>query len=196
VKIFFLLLLTLLSLPLGAAELLVTGGGTYNYSNILGQSDVPSYQGKGYFGEFEYLMPFSSDNALSLFGTYHKSSQENSANDEIKESLEIGYMGAGLKLYFGNTYLSASIGRVKFENSVTGEVSKDISSSEVGQEIGLGYRMKLSQLFGLVISANALHASLDPSNGSGFDKDYDLWQYRGSIGLNFIIPSSAPAIEK
>jgi hypothetical protein len=185
-----------MSSSLWASEFLLTAGGSFNYSNILGQSDVPSYQGKGYFGEFEYLMPFSSDNALSLFGVYHKNAQENSANDEIKESLEVGYMGAGLKLYFGRMYLSASIGRVKFENSVTGEISKNISSNEIGQEVGLGYRLKLSQLFGLVLSANALHASLNPSNGSGFHKDYDLWQYRGSIGLNFIIPSSPPALEK
>lgn len=189
-------MLCLISSPLWSAELLLTGGASFNYSNILGQSDVPSYQGKGYFGEFEYLMPFSSENALSLFGIYHRSAQDNSANDEIKESLEIGYLGAGLKLYFGNMYLSASIGRVKFENTVTGEITKDISSNEIGQEVGIGYRLKLSQLFGLVISANALHASLNPSNGSGFQEDYDLWQYRGSIGLNFIIPSSPPAIEK
>ena len=185
----------MMSFPLWASEFLITGGASYNFTNILGQSDVPSYKGKGYFGEFEYLMPMSSSSALSLFGIYHKSFQENSANDEIKESLEIGYMGAGLKLYFGSLYVSGSVGRVNFENDVSGEIEKKITSKEMGQEFGIGYRVKISRLLGLIISANALHANLDPSNGSGFYKDYDLWQYRGSIGLNFILPSTPPPDE-
>lgn len=192
-KLLSFFLIFFISSPLLASEFLLTAGGSYNYSNILGQSDVPSYQGKGYFGEFEYLMPFTSETALSLFGVYHKSFQDNSANDEIKESLEIGYMGGGLKLYINSFYVSASIGRVDFQNSVTGTIKKNITSDEMGQEVGIGYRLKLSQLIGIVISANALHASLNPSNGSGFYEDYTLWQYRASIGLNFIIPSSAPS---
>lgn len=194
-KILYLFLLALIALPIQASEFMLTGGASYNYSNIVGQSDVPSYQGTGYFGEFEYLMPFSSSNALSLFGIYHKNTQENSANDEIKEVLDVGYMGAGLKLYFTNWYIGASIGKVDFENNVSGTIEKKITSKEVGMEFGVGYRMKISRLLGLIVSLNALHASLEPSNGSGFYKDYDLWQYRGSIGLNFILPSSAP-VEK
>ena len=182
----------LFSLSAWSSEIMLTGGISYNHSNILGQSDVPSYRGKGYFGELEYLMPFSSRNALSIFGVYHKSSQENTANDEITETLEVGYMGGGLKLYFGSLSISASIGRVDFNDKVTGDINKNISANEIGQEIGIGYRLKLTPLTGIVFSAHALHSSLNPSNGSGFYEDYDLWQYRASIGINFIIPSIPP----
>lgn len=178
-----------------SAEVLVTGGLTYNRSNILGQNDVPSYQGSGYFAELEYLMPFSSHRALSLFGTFHKNTQENTANDEIAETLRIGYLGGGFKIYFDSLFLSAGIGRVEFHDKVTGAITKDISSSEIGQEIGIGYRLKLSSLTGIVVAFHALHASLNPTNGEGFYEDYTLWQYRASIGLNFIIPSEPPLLK-
>lgn len=190
---FLLVVMTILfSLNTWSSEIMLTGGMSFNHSNILGQSDVPSYRGKGFFGELEYLMSFSSRNALSIFGVYHKSFQENTANNQITETLEIGYLGGGLKLYFGSFSISASVGRVDFNDKVTGTINKNISANESAQEVGIGYRLKLTALTGLVFSAHALHSSLNPSNGSGFYEDYDLWQYRASIGINFIIPSGSP----
>jgi hypothetical protein len=183
------LIVLLFSMSSWSSELMLTGGMSFNHTNILGQSDVPSSRGKGYFGEFEYLMPIAGRNALSIFGVYHDSTQENTANDEVMETINIGYFGGGLKLYVGSFSISASVGRVSFQDKVTGAINKNITSNETGQEVGIGYRLKLSELTGIVIGAHALHSSLNPANGDGFYEDYDIWQYRVSIGINFILPS-------
>jgi hypothetical protein len=191
-KLLLIVLSALFSISTWSGEIMLTGGMSFNHSNIIGQSDIPSYRGKGFFGEVEYLMPISFRNAISLFGVYHKSTQENTANNAITETLKLGYMGGGVKLYFGSFSISGSIGRINFNDKVTGSISKNISTNEIAQEVGIGYRVKLSQLTGIVFSAHALHSGLSPSNGSGFYEDYDLWQYRASVGINFIIPSAPP----
>lgn len=175
-----------------AGELIIGGGASFNHTNIIGQSDAPSYQGNGLFGEVEYLIPFANKKAFSLFGIYQKNELENTNNDStLQETLKVSYLGGGLKFYMGSAYLSASIGRVNFSDTATGTVEKEIKSSELGQEVGAGFRFRLTSSLGITFSIHALHASLNPSNGSGFYKDYDLWQYRGSVGLSFVIPSTS-----
>jgi hypothetical protein len=173
-----------------ANELMLSAGGFATHLNLLGQEDPPTYRGYGYYAELEYLMPFSVRYALSFFAIGSKSSSENVADTEIKEEISLGYLGFGSKFYFGNSFLSLSFGKIHFDLEATGEVEKTINADETGYEVGIGHRFKISTLMGLVVSLSALHSTLNPENGSGFYKDYDLWQYRGSIGLNFILPSA------
>jgi hypothetical protein len=189
-KLILLILALTLSFGSKASELNFTAGGSFVYANILGQNDVPSYSGLGYYGEIEYFIPFSESSAMSFFGVGHKANLENSANDKIIEELQIGYLGAGIKIYLGNAFISGSIGGVSFHDEVSGDKNKTIESSEVGKEFGVGYRFRMSNLTSIVVSAHMLHASLNPENGTGFYSDYDLWQYRGSIGFCFTIPST------
>ena len=185
----FVLLLTTLS-HTQAAELLLTAGATYNQLNILGQDEVPTYRGAGGYGEFDYLMQFGETSALSLFGIFQKASLDNTANRaEQTEVVDISYMGGGLKLWLGKTFLSASIGRLTFKDIAKGNSEVEIESKERAYEFGIGHRIKLGQHFGIIVSFHALNSTLHPENGSGFENEYGIWNYRVGFALNFVLPS-------
>lgn len=166
-------------------------GGSFTYANILGQNEPPTYKGMGAFGEAEYLIPFSRSNALSFIGTYQTNSLANTANDElIKESLKTSYAGVGLKLYFEKLFISLTTGKLNFKDTVRGETEKEITTKETAYELGVGYRFRITNMVGLIMSVHALRAGMDPDHGSGFNSDYEYLQYRAAIGVNIIIPST------
>jgi hypothetical protein len=189
-RLFLLILLILSFTPSQAAELLLTAGATYNQLNILGQDKVPTYRGAGGYGELDYLIPFGESSALSLFGIFQKASLDNTANRaEQTEVVDINYMGGGLKLWLGKTFLSASLGRLTFKDIAKGNSEVEIESKERAYEVGIGHRIKLGQHFGIILSFHALNATLHPENGTGFESEYGIWNYRVGFALNFVLPS-------
>ena len=174
---------------MSANEVLLGAGYSWTRTNISGQNDLPFYKGKAITGELEYLMPISSKYALSLFTTFFKTNEENSANGTVVEQLEIDYLGAGIKFSINSLFLSSSIGKLSFEDNVSGGVTRKITADSIGYDIGIGLRFRITNLVGLTFAINGLHTSLDPSDGSGFYSKYGIWQLRGTVGLTFILPS-------
>ena len=186
--IFILFILT--SLQVTAAEFMLSGGASFNHMNLLGQDQVPTYQGQGFFGDVDYLLPFGHRKAFSFFVHYQTSTLDNIHSESpIKEKITLGYLGGGARLWVKQLFFSASLGKLTFKDVATGEVEKNIESEERAYELGIGYRIKVTQLMGLIISGHALNSTLHPENGDGFDSEYRIWNYRASIALNFVLPS-------
>ena len=189
----FALLLALLISSLSAlsAELMLTGGVDFNQTNLLGQNQSPTYRGSGQWGELEYLLPFGGGNAISLFGHYQQSEQDNTFKESlIKEKLKLSYFGAGMKYWMRRTFVSFSYGKLRFQDDITGEVNRIIKEDANSYEFGLGYRFRLTRAVGLVFSVNAKYASLRLPDNSNVPYKYNFWNYRAAVGLNFVIPSS------
>jgi len=187
--------LFLLQAQIHAAELMLTGGVDFNQTNLFGQNQSPTYRGSGQWGELEYLLPMGTGNAISLFGHYHQSEQDNTFKDStIKEKLTLSYYGAGFKYWMNRTFLSFSYGKLRFKDDVSGDVVRVIKENANSYEFGLGYRMRITRGIGLIFSLNANYASLKLPDSNDIPYKYNFWNYRAAVGLNFIIPSSlAPA---
>jgi len=174
---------------LWANEALLNAGYSWTRTNISGQNDLPFYKGNALTGELEYLIPFNNKYALSLFTTFLKVNEENPANGAVVEKLKMNYLGAGLKISIDSFFISSSIGKLSFEDNVTGGVTKKITANTIGYDLGIGLRFRITTLIGLTFGINGLHSSLNPSEGSGIYSNYGIWQLRGTIGLTFILPS-------
>jgi len=190
-KFYFLLTLLLFSFTAQSAELMLSGGVDFNQTNLFGQNQSPTYRGSGQWGELEYLLPFGGGNALSLFGHYHQSEQDNTFKESlIKEKLTLPYYGAGMKYWMNRTFLSFSYGKLRFKDDVTGDVERVIKTDANSFELGVGYRVRLARAVGLIFSLNANYASLRLPDSSNVPYKYNFWNYRAAVGLNFVIPSS------
>jgi hypothetical protein len=172
-----------------ANEFVLVGGYTKTRTNISGQNALPFYEGTGLSGDLEYLIPYGENKALSIYGTFLSSNQDNTANNTVVEKLKINYLGAGLKFSFGSFFTSLSIGKVKFEDTITGTINKTIAADSTGYELGMGFRFRMTRLLGFTFGVQGMKSSISPSNGSGFYADYGIWQIRGMVGLTFILPS-------
>jgi hypothetical protein len=189
---FITLLFIIVTSSLFGSELMISGGASYHQSNIYGYSDIPTYRGSGYFVEADYKMEVTFDFQISVFGVYHTSSQDNTfESSSIQETTENDYLGFGLKLWFDKTYFSASMGKLDFVDIASGTTVREIRAKDSAYEFGLGHRWKLTDHFSLVFAVNALNSKLDPSSGSGFSQELEIWSYRGSAGINIVIPSFA-----
>jgi hypothetical protein len=190
-KLYFLLTLLFFSFTARSAELMVSGGVDFNQTNLFGQNQSPTYRGSGQWGELEYLLPFGGGNAISLFGHYHQSEQDNTFKESlIKEKLTLSYYGAGMKYWMNRTFLSFSYGKLRFKDDVTGDVERVIKENANSFELGVGYRVRLARAVGLIFSLNANYASLRLPDSSNVPYKYNFWNYRAAVGLNFVIPSS------
>jgi hypothetical protein len=174
---------------LQASEIILGAGYSWIRTNISGQNDMPLYKGSGISGDLEFIIPFNTVNGVSFFGTYLTSNQENTANGVVVEELKIKYMGAGMRIYIDDYFASASLGKVDFEDNVSGTVTKKITAKAMGYELGAGVRFRMTRHIGLTFAAFAMNSSLKPSDGAGFYADYGIWQFRGVVGMTFILPS-------
>lgn len=174
---------------LQASEIILGAGYSWIRTNISGQNDMPLYKGSGISGDLEFIIPYNTVDGISIFGTYLTTTQDNAANGVVVEKLKIKYMGAGMRIYRDDYFASASLGKVDFEDNVSGTVNKKITAKAMGYELGVGLRFRMTRFIGLTFSAFAMNSSLDPSDGEGFYADYGVWQFRGVVGLTFILPS-------
>lgn len=172
-----------------ANEVILSSAYSWSRTNISGQNNLPLYTGNGISGKIEYLIPFGDTNSISFYASLLKTKESNSANSSINETLKLSFLGGGLKYTFNNFYTSFSVGKLSFEDTVSGTISKTITAESLGYDLGLGVRLRMTRLIGFTIGIGALHSSLNPTDGSGFYSNYGLWQFRGSVGLTFILPS-------
>lgn len=187
---FFLGIFLLLSITqVHGSEFVLSAGHAWTRTNISGQNNLPLYIGTGFSADLEYLIPFGDENSISIFATLLKTNQNNTANGTVAENLGIEYLGAGLKLSIDSLFFSASLGKLGFEDKVTGTVIKTIKADTLGYEIGLGYRYPLTRLLGVTVGFHGMHSSFIPSDGTSTYSKYGLWQLRGTLGLTFILPS-------
>lgn len=158
---------------------------------IFTQGKTSSYSGKNYSGSIYYKIgddQFAWAPLLSYgIGFFDNLANNGTDSEKITENT----ISTGVKFYFGNWFFGASYSWVKFKDVATGLNNKTLSDSSTGLGGVLGFEINLSEYFLIEIAGNVMNANFKANTG-GFSSDAQYLRYGGTLGLSFLLPSSAP----